>query len=193
MDKDSRVAMIRKLEKELNYKRFLHTMGVAYTATSLAMRYGEDVERAEIAGLLHDCAKCISTDRMMTLCKKKGFELDAVEKNNPALLHSKAGSVLAAEEYGIRDSAILSAICWHTTGRPDMTMLEKIIFISDYIEPGRTSAKRLPEIRAAAFRDLDEALLMILGDTLDYLQETGSRIDTQTARTYEFYRAESGR
>lgn len=187
MEAKDRIRIIRTLEQELNYKRFIHTMGVAFTASSLAMRYGEDPEKAELAGLLHDCAKCISTDRMMKLCRRGGIALTDSENDNPALLHSKAGRVLAAEQYGVEDADILSAIEWHTTGHPGMTLLEKIIFTADYIEPGRSSARRLPDIRTMAFQDLDEAIRMILSDTLAYLKTTGEPIDGTTQETYNYF------
>lgn len=184
MESRDRTKIIRNLEQNLNYKRFIHTLGVAYTATSLAMRYGAEVEKAEMAGLLHDCAKCISTDKMMKICRNGNFVLHETEKNNPALLHSKAGRILAEQEYNVSDPDILSAIEWHTTGHPGMTLLEKIVFTADYIEPGRSSAKRLPQIRAMAFQDLDKAIEMILHDTLEYLAAAGTPIDEATRDTY---------
>ncbi|WP_130837851.1 bis(5'-nucleosyl)-tetraphosphatase (symmetrical) YqeK [Lachnoclostridium sp. Marseille-P6806] len=189
MDKEQRVKLIRRLEKELNYKRFIHTLGVAGTAAALAMRCGADMEKAELAGLLHDCAKCMSPEKMRTICIEARMPLSEPERNNPALLHSKAGRVLARMEYGVEDEEILNAIAWHTTGRPAMTLLEKIIFIADYIEPGRNAAQRLPEIRSAAFRDPDEALIMILSDTLRYLRVSGAAVDSMTQKTYDYYRS----
>ncbi len=184
---ENRLDLIRDLEQELKYARFIHTLGVAFTAASLAARHGCDTDKAEIAGLLHDCAKSMSADKMEQLCRKAGLEIAPMEKGNTALLHSKAGSVLAKTKYGITDVDILNAIRCHTTGRPEMTLLEKIIFISDYIEPGRTQAPRLDRIRAMAFSDIDEALRMILRDTLDYLETTNKEIDPLTQKTYDYY------
>ena len=143
MKKVSKIDLIKTLEQELNYKRFVHTLSVAGTAASLAMCYGADLEKAEMAGLLHDCAKCIDVRKMQRLCEKAGLEVSPYERNSSSLLHSKAGSVLAAEKYGYDDPDMLNAIRYHTTGRPGMSLLEKIIFVSDYIEPGRYSAKNL--------------------------------------------------
>ena len=184
---DNRLDLIRELQKELKYSRFVHTMGVAFTATSLAAAHGCDIGKAEKAGLLHDCAKYMSVDKMEQLCRKAGLEISAVEKGSAALLHAKAGSVLARTKYGVTDVDILNAIRCHTTGRPDMTLLEKIIFVSDYIEPGRVQAPHLQEIREAAFRNIDEALCIILRDTLEYLATTDKEIDPMTRRTYDFY------
>lgn len=182
-----RIELIRLMEKELKYARFVHTMAVAFTATGLAACYGTDIRKAEIAGILHDCAKYYSADKMENLCKKEGIRISDIEKGNTALLHSKAGTVLARTKYGVSDPEILDAIRFHTTGRPGMTLLEKIIFISDYIEPGRNSAPRLDEIRKMAFADIDEALRMILSDTLRYLNGSGKAVDPMTQKTYDYY------
>ena len=179
---------IRKaMEKCQDAKRFEHTLGVAYTAAALAMRYDANVKDAQIAGLLHDCAKCLSDEKRLSICEKHNISITEVERRNPFLLHAKVGSFLAMEEYKVTDSDIIHAILNHTTGRPGMSLLEKIIFVADYIEPGRRSAPNLKEIRKLAFQDLDAALLKILGDTLEYLQSTDGEIDPMTAKTYEYY------
>ncbi len=182
-----RISLVRELEKELNYKRFVHTLGVAATAASLAMCYGENMEKAELAGLLHDCAKCMDLKKMVRLCESEGLEISEQERRSDALLHSKAGSILARTRYGVRDADILNAIRYHTTGRPGMSLLEKIIFIADYIEPGRNVAEDLPQVRALAFEDLDACLLLILKDTLAYLESRGAQTDPMTQRTWMYY------
>ena len=188
MKKLTRIDLIRTLEQELNYKRFVHTLAVAGTAASLAMCYGADIEKAEIAGLLHDCAKCLDVRKMQRLCEKAGLEISPYERSSGSLLHSKAGSVLSAEKYGVTDPDLLNAIRYHTTGRPGMSLLEKIIIVADYIEPGRFSAKNLPLVRKMAFADIDEALLKILYDTLVYLNSTGNTVDPMTQKTYDYYK-----
>ena len=188
MKRLNKIELIRTLEQELNYKRFVHTMAVAGTASSLAMCYGMNIQKAELAGLLHDCAKCIDVRKMQKMCEKAGLEISPYEAGSGSLLHSKAGSVLAAEKYGCTDPDILNAIRYHTTGRPGMSLLEKIIFVADYIEPGRYTAKNLPEIRKMAFEDIDEALMKILYDTLVYLNSTGNTVDPMTQKTYDYYR-----
>jgi len=182
-----RLDLIHEMEKELKYSRFVHTMGVAYTATSLAMRYGCDVSKAEIAGLLHDCAKYYSAEKMESLCKKGGIPITESERGNTALLHAKAGRVLAKTQYGIEDEEILDAIQSHKTGRPAMTLLGKILFIADYIEPGRSQAPNLDTIREMAFDNLDDALCKILYDTLFYLNKIGKPVDPMTKMTYDYY------
>ena len=117
-----------------------------------------------------------------------GVEFTDVEKRNPFLIHSKLGAVHAKKLYGVDDEDIISAIRFHTTGKPDMTMLEKIIFIADYIEPGRDKAPNLKEIRKMSFIDIDEAMYMILKDTLDYLDKGEGEKDELTRDTYLFYK-----
>lgn len=188
MKKVSRVELIKTLEQELSYKRFIHTLSVAGTASSLAMCYGADLEKAETTGLLHDCAKCMDVRKMQKVCEKAGLTVSSFEADSGSLLHSKAGSVLAAEKYGITDPDMINAIRYHTTGRPGMSLLEKIIFVADYIEPGRFTAKNLPLIRRLAFSDIDEALMKILYDTLVYLNSTGLVVDPMTQKTYDYYK-----
>jgi predicted HD superfamily hydrolase involved in NAD metabolism len=122
------------------------------------------------------------------LCEKYGIEINAVEEMAPSLLHAKLGAQLAAERYEIEDPEILGAIRWHTTGKPDMSLLEKIIFQADYIEPMRWKAQNLDEIRAMAFHDLDRAVFYTLRDTLNYLSKVPSMIDDMTNKAYLFYR-----
>ncbi len=177
----------RAMEKIQDGKRFEHTLGVEYTAAALAMRYDCDVRKAQIAGLLHDCAKCLTDEKRLSICRKHKIPITTVEKKNPFLLHAKVGAYLARNKYGIKNQDILNAICNHTTGRQNMSTLEKIVFIADYIEPGRTHAPNLAEIRKLAFVDLDKAFLRILEDTLDYLNDTGGDIDPMTEETWKFY------
>lgn len=178
----------KKMEKSMDAHRFEHTLGVTYTAACLAMRYNVDIMKAQTAGLLHDCAKCMSNEKRLSICKKHNIQMNAAEMENPLLLHAKVGSFIAMEEFNIHDEEIISAILNHTTGRPGMSALEKIIYIADYIEPGRKQAPNLPEVRKMAFVDLDKALLMILEDTLTYLQGTNNVVDPMTQKTYDYYK-----
>lgn len=176
-----------KLEDELSEKRYEHTLGVAVTARMLARIHGADEEAAYVAGLLHDCAKNLSHKDRMHLCNKVGVEVTQIELDNPELLHAKAGSILAAKEYDIKDQDILNAISSHTTGRPGMSKLEKIVFTADYIEPGRDERPGLKELRTEAFQDLDSCVLHILDTTLKYLGDTAKAIDPATRETYDYY------
>ena len=177
----------RKMEKVLDPKRFEHTLGVAYTASALAMCYDVDINKAQTAGLLHDCAKCMSNEKKLSICDKHHIPVNEVERKNLFLLHAKVGSYVAMKQFNIHDQDIINAILNHTTGRPGMSQLEKIIYIADYIEPGRKQAPNLTKLRRLAFQDLDQALLQVLGDTLHYLESINSPIDPMTQKTYEYY------
>ena len=181
------VKLQRKMKKELDADRYQHTLGVMFTAASLAMCYGEDVGKAQLAGLLHDCAKCIPNDRKLKMCQEYGIEISKVELKAPYLLHSKLGAYLAREKYGVEDEDVLGAILWHTTGRPNMTTLEKIIFIADYIEPARFKAQNLAEVRRLAFHDLNLTVCRILEDTLHYLDSGKGEIDPMSRSAYRYY------
>ena len=145
----------KQMKEELQGDRYEHTLGVMYTAEALAMRYGVDMTKAAVAGLLHDCAKCIPNAQKLKLCKKHDIEISELEKNNPSLLHAKLGAYMAKMVYGVNDEEILSAIRWHTTGKPDMSMLDIIIYMADYIEPNRDKAPNLKEIRNYWLRNIE--------------------------------------
>lgn len=182
-------AFQKKLKREMDEGRYQHTLGVMYTAAALAMRYEYDIQKAQIAGLLHDCAKCIPNGKKLKLCEKYRIPVTEVENRNPFLLHAKLGSFLASHEYDVQDEEILSAILYHTTGKPDMSLLDKIVYIADYIEPRRNKAPNLTEVRKLAFLDLDAALYKILSDTLSYLDEGTGEVDEMTIKAYEYYKA----
>ena len=178
----------RKLMTELDTERYEHTLGVMYTAASMAMRYVEDVEKALLAGLLHDCAKCISGENKIKLCNKYHLSVSEVEKKNPSLLHAKLGAFLAAKKYHIKDKDVINAIASHTTGCPNMTLLDKIIYIADYIEPGRKELPNMAEVRKLAFTDINECLYRILEDSLVYLNSKNISVDPMTEKTYLYYK-----
>lgn len=177
-----------KLKQALDESRFEHTLGVMYTAGCMAMAHGYDINKAMLAGLLHDCAKCMTHEERLLLCEKHKVEVTPSELENKALLHAKAGAILAKIEYHITDVDILHAIAVHTTGEPDMNTLDKIIYIADYIEPERDKAPNLELVRSLAYRDLDACMAQILYDTLNYLNSRGGHIDPTTAEANEFYK-----
>lgn len=177
----------KDLKKEMDDSRFEHTLGVMYTCGALAMRYGYDLDKAMLAGLMHDCAKCMPNAKKLKMAEKHRLEITDLERKNPFMLHAKLGAFLAKKKYDIEDEEILDAIRWHTTGRPKMTLLDKIVYIADYIEPKRDKAPHLPQIRQKAFVDLDEALVMILNDTLGYLGDSPEHVDSMTKKTYDYY------
>ena len=177
-----------KLKIALDEPRYEHTVGVMYTAGCMAMAYGYDIKKAMLAGLLHDCAKCMTHEERVSLCEANQVEVTASEHENKAILHAKSGAILAKKEYHITDEEILHAIAVHTTGEPEMNTLDKIIYIADYIEPGRDKAPNLDFIRALAYHDLDACMAQILDDTLNYLHSRGGSIDPATSEAHEFYK-----
>lgn len=186
---NERIITIKKiLKNQLDEPRMEHTMGVMYTAASLAMRYNADIEKALIAGILHDCAKCVPGNEKLVLCHEYGLDITDVEQKNPSLLHAKLGAAFAKDLYHIDDEEILEAITCHTTGRPGMTLLDKIIYIADYMEPGRRELPNMKDVRRLAFEDIDECLYKILKDSLIYLSTKNMPIDPMTEQTYLYYK-----
>lgn len=186
--KTNELSKLRKeISKVMDGKRFEHTLSVAYTAANLAACHGADTEKALVAGMLHDCAKGMPDHKLLELCEKHHIPVSKEERKKPSLLHAKVGSYLAHKKYKVADRDILNAICYHTTGRPGMSLLEKIIFVADYMEPGRRQAPRLEQIRRMSYADLDQAVLTILEDTLAYLRENSAVIDQTTQETYNYY------
>ena len=177
----------KKLKKTLDKERYEHTKGVMYTAGCLAMANRYPIENAMLAGLLHDCAKCLSTAEKIRLCEDHHILMTAVELENPGLLHAKAGMALAEEQYGVTDPDILHAIKVHTTGEPDMSILDKIIYIADYIEPNRKIIPGLQEIRETVFVDIDHAICLCAGNTVNYLRKNGKPVDPMSIETYQYY------
>lgn len=178
----------KHMKEELTEDRYDHTLGVMYTAEALAMRYGVDMTKAAVAGLLHDCAKCIPNSQKLKICRKHHIEITELEEANPSLLHAKLGAYMAEKTYGIKDPEIISAIRWHTTGKPDMSLLDIIIYMADYIEPNRDKAPDLKEIRRLCFENIEEALYRVLEGTLNYLSDRPNTIDPMTKISYDFYK-----
>ena len=147
-----------------------------------------DLITAQTAGLLHDCAKCIPNKKKLKMCSQHHISVSEFEQEHPFLLHAKLGAYVAKAKYDVTDENILSAITWHTTGKPEMTLLEKIVYIADYIEPKRDKAPNLAIVRKLAFQDLDECMYKILGDTLAYLEENPKDIDNATKDAFLYYR-----
>ncbi|WP_299144077.1 bis(5'-nucleosyl)-tetraphosphatase (symmetrical) YqeK [uncultured Dialister sp.] len=156
------------LQIVLSPKRFRHSRGVAETARHLAEKYGADAHKAYAAGWVHDCAKELSLTEMQHIVQEAGIKADKYLLSSRALLHGPAGSVLTETKYGISDRDIQSAVYFHTTGHPDMTLLEKIIFLADYIEPSR-DFPGVDKLRKLAEIDLDEALLAAYDSTISHL------------------------
>lgn len=184
---DKILSLDKQLRENLDDARYRHSVGVMQTAALLAYRYCFDVERAMVAGLLHDCAKCISGKDKLRMCEEAGLSISDIERKSPGLLHAKLGAYLANKKYGIRDEELLDSIRYHCTGRPQMTLFDKIIYIADYIEPHRDKAPNLANIRELAYLNIDQCLVAVLKATLLYLDESGQLLDPMTAKTYEYY------
>lgn len=187
---NDRVPMIRKkLKEKLKPSRYEHTLSVSFTCMALAMRYGYPLDKAELAGLLHDCAKRYDDQTILELCEKHGIEVTPAERLALPVLHAKYGAWMAEHRFDVQDREILDAIACHTTGKPDMGLLDKILFVADFIEPRRNQAETLPDMRRLAFIDLDEALFQILEGMLAYLEREGQYIDSMSQETYQYYLA----
>ena len=179
------------MEHELNDYRFVHTMGVANTAAALAVKWDADLEQALVAGMLHDCAKNISIEAQIKLSRKFDLPLSEAELHTPSLIHAPLGACLAKEKYGITDKVILDAIRYHTTGRPQMTLLEKIIYVADYMEPTRNATPARALIRKEAFENLDLCVYHTAKNVLGYLEQTGDYINDMTRQTCAYYERET--
>lgn len=176
-------------KEKLEENRYIHTLGVQYTAASLAMVFNEDIYKAQTAGVLHDIAKCLPDDVIIKECIENNISFSSMERRNPYLLHGKLGAYYGKHVYQIQDVKILDAITYHTTGRPDMGLLEKILFVADYIEPSRKQIPGLNEIRKVSFQNIDKAVYFILKNTLAYLKSKNTEeIDQRTIEAFEFYK-----
>lgn len=183
--------IIDKLRKSLKRSRFEHSLGVAYTAANLAMCHGFNMDKAFRAGLLHDCAKYMDEIESISYCKKHKINVSQIEiEKASALLHSKTGAFMAKDKYGEEDEEILDAIRFHTTGRPAMTDLEKIVFIADYIEPNRKHLPVMDTVRELAYKDINKCLVVMYESIIGYITKgpkSGS-IDNTTIEAYEYYK-----
>ena len=142
----------KDLKETLNEERYNHTLGVLEMAVKLAEKYGADIKKAELAGLLHDCAKCMKTEDLLNYAKNNCSDLDEGETINYKTLHAPVGAKIVCEKYKIDDPEIISAIRWHTIGRVDMSLLDKIVFLADKIE----TKTRPVEYREPIAKILDE-------------------------------------
>ncbi|MBQ7680088.1 MAG: bis(5'-nucleosyl)-tetraphosphatase (symmetrical) YqeK, partial [Butyrivibrio sp.] len=138
-------------------------------------------------GMLHDCAKNLSEQEQLQFCRKHHIDVTEVEEENTALLHAKNGEWMSAHKYHIDDPEILGAIRWHTTGRPGMTLLEKIIYVADFIEPNRKKLECLPAIRQEAYRDIDATVYHIAEAVTGFLSTQGKATDDMSMKTLRYY------
>lgn len=173
--------LYKKLKQDIGINRFNHSLRVMDVSIQLANIYNCSTDKAAIAGLLHDCGKFLDRINLLKMVDDFGIILDSVMKNNNELAHSVLGAVLAEKEYGIHDTDVLNAIRFHTTGRENMSLLEKIIYIADLIEPGR-NFEGVERIRELAYKDLDMCLLYSLDNTLRYVLDMKKPIHLDSIR-----------
>lgn len=173
------------LKINLNEERFLHTLGTANCAKELALKYGLDSEKAYLAGLLHDCAKCFSTEKLLQIIRDN-LNVDESEMQNYKTLHAPVSAYIAKTEFGVTDEEILSAIRWHTLGKLDMTDFEKIVFIADKIEPNTRDPEYSAKIRELMEEDngLNKALLKLYKETIKSLCKRNLKICFLTIEIY---------
>ena len=162
--------MYTRLRAALSDKRLVHSLLVAHTARGLARIHGVNEDSAALAGLLHDCAKCMPLSAMQHIARENRLLLDKEILQSGNLLHGPVGAVVAEREYGVTDPIVLSAIRCHTTGKVGMLPLDMIVFLSDKIEPSRRPYPELEKLRELASKDLAAAMLHSLQSTLDYVR-----------------------
>ena len=168
----------------LKPKRMPHVLGTEHEAAVLARRYGADVTSARIAALLHDCTKKLSMEEQLALCEQYGIALDELERKNLKLLHAKTGAAIARDLFGVSDE-IYWAIYWHTTGKADMTKLEKVIYLADYIEPSR-DFPGVEKLRRAVHADLEHGLLTALEDSIEEMRQRGNPVHPNTVEARDY-------
>lgn len=166
------------VKRLLKPNRIAHVMGCRDTAVSLARRWGANETDAARAGILHDITKALPNHLQLTLCRDYGIMLDAFSQQNPKTLHALTGSLVAQRVFG-ENPEVVSAVRCHTTGKPNMTMLEKIIYVADYMEPNR-DFPGVEKLRESAYTDIDEALRLGLTMTLDMLTKQGREISPES-------------
>ncbi len=173
------------LKENLNDERYIHTLGTADCARELAHKYGLDEEKAYLAGLLHDCAKCFSTEKLLQIIHDN-LDVEESEMQNYKTLHAPVSAYIAEKEFGVKDTEILSAIRWHTLGKLDMSDFEKIIFIADKIEPNTRDPEYSSKIRELMVEDngLNKALLRLYKETIKSLCKRNLKICLLTIEIY---------
>ncbi|GMB07556.1 putative HD superfamily hydrolase involved in NAD metabolism [Thermolongibacillus altinsuensis] len=179
MERHEALAIVRK---QLTEHRYQHTIGVMETAIELAKKYGADVKKAELAAIFHDYAKFRPKEEMKRIIIEQNMPSDLLQYN-AELWHAPVGAYLVKTEVGIDDVDILDAIRYHTSGRANMTVLEKVVYLADYIEPGR-AFPGVDEVRELAQQNLDLALLKALQNTISFLMKKNEAIYPDTFYTY---------
>lgn len=168
-----------RIKEKLSPHRYQHTLGVIKASIDLSKRYQADQEKAKIAALTHDCAKMKSGEELLKIARENHIEIDQVTQIQPSLLHGPVGSLMVKKDFEIYDSNILNAIEYHTIGRANMSTLEKIIYLADYIEEGR-SFPGVEKLRKLARENLDDALLLAFNNSIQYIIQQEKLIHPNT-------------
>lgn len=178
-------SIMKYLEGSISSKRYIHSINVSATSAKLAELYGCDVLKASVAGLVHDCAKELAMEQLLECLSEEAIVTDGMTLSIKELLHGPAAVHICRKVFGIEDKEILNAVRYHITGRENMTLLEKIIYLSDLIEPSR-SFEGVEELREQATKDLDKALLIAFNSSIIYLISKNELIhmDTILSRNY---------
>ena len=174
------------LKENLSEEKYLHSLGTAQACVAIAEKVGYDVEKAYLAGLVHDCAKGMSFQELLDYCKKANFSFEDGELENYKVLHAPVGKLVACEKFGIKDVEILDAIRWHTLGKVGMSLLEKIVFLADKIEPetrGRDEYERRIK-NVAMEKGLDREILDCYSYTIKSLVDRKLKICQKTIDVY---------
>ncbi|MDR7318543.1 bis(5'-nucleosyl)-tetraphosphatase (symmetrical) YqeK [Brevibacillus nitrificans] len=178
----NREELLAQVRAQMHDKRYAHTLGVAESARQLAIRHGADPDKAQLAGYLHDYCKCWPVDKMFEILVRHDMPTELLE-GEKELWHAFVGAIVIQSDLGITDPEILQAVRYHTTGRVGMTLLEKVVCVADYIEPNR-NFPGVDEIRALAQEDLDAALALALGGTMQFLIEKKKMVFPLTLLAY---------
>lgn len=182
------------IKQRLSEERYLHSLGAEETARELAVMFSEDVEKAALAGLIHDNAKNIPYEEMLQIIKHNNFNIDEEIRTNKKIIHAYLGACLAEKELNITDKNVLNAIRFHTTGRPGMTMLEKIVFISDKIEANTRELDFREEILGILNNtgNIDQAILLCVDRTIRSLLDRKLKINPVTIDVWNYYLLHKG-
>lgn len=176
-------ALLEKLKASLSKKRYQHSEGVCDTAVRLARKFGADEKKAAVAGILHDCAKGMKIPEQIEKCAEYGLPLDEITQQCAPVIHAPLGAEMAKREYGIRDEEILNAIRRHTVGGKGMTLLDKILYTADMIEPHR-EFDGVERLRAEAEQDLETAFFDCVRQSLIFNIQENKMIHPDTLICY---------
>jgi predicted HD superfamily hydrolase involved in NAD metabolism len=178
--------IVKKLRETLAGERFEHSLRAEKIALALAKKYRIAKNKASLAALLHDCARRYSRPELLRQARQLGLTIDPIRQLEPKLFHGEIGARIARREFGVRSAEILKAITNHTTGRPGMSKLEKVIYLADHIEEGRDFAG-VEKLRRLAFKDMDRAILASTSAMIGFLLERGLPVYQPSVETRNYY------